>query len=188
VVCSWAKSAWRDINEHFQAYESEFYGPGDRALGASFFFMSCEQEIDEAGGQPDLYLERKLEFIAKLLRQFKSKKTTQDSPLGFGESGAQERLQSGLGDLMHEGSGYASQLAALRERGINDFTIVEASDLAWVIDAWLDEGFEWVRREKAELVGLLTPVPTPTQTRAIDVLPPLVERRGTELRDVFYRL
>jgi hypothetical protein len=150
--------------------------------------MSCEQEIDEVGGQPDLYLERKLEFITKLLSQLGPKKDRKDSTLGFDESGAQKRLQSELGVLMHEGTGYASKLAALRERGINDFTIVEASNLAWEIDAWLDEGFEWARREKPELVGLVTLVPTPTQTRAIDVLPPLVEQRGRELRDVFYRL
>jgi|BarGraIncu01121A_1022015.scaffolds.fasta_scaffold10380_3 hypothetical protein len=188
LVCAWAKSAWRALDDRFPASAGEFYGPGDRSLGSSFFYLSCEQEINELGGQTDLYLERKLELLTKLIDQFSPRKTKEDEALVLDAREAQKRLQSELGALMHEGAGYTSRLAALTGRGINDSTIIEASYLSGGIEAWFDEGFEWVRREKPELLGLLTPIPIPTPPRAIDVLPALVEKRGKELRDVFYRL
>jgi hypothetical protein len=98
------------------------------------------------------------------------------------------RQQIEWGELKHRGDGYAAHLAEIRERGIDDFTRLEAASIAEDVDAWFDESFEWVVRERRELSTYLTKIPTPTRPNAIDVIPPLLARRLDEMTAVAHRL
>jgi hypothetical protein len=72
AACKWGQGAWRVIGDHFSGYEQEFFGDGHLALGATGFALACQHEIERLGSSADTYLEKKLEFIAELLRKYDS--------------------------------------------------------------------------------------------------------------------
>lgn len=65
----WAQETWEMLGEHWPPHERDFFGPGSQALGRHGFWLSALEEMSGPGGRADSYLERKLEFLADLLRQ-----------------------------------------------------------------------------------------------------------------------
>jgi hypothetical protein len=64
----WAEETWLMLRHQFPADEAEFYGPGSRALGRTGFWLSADEEMNTHSA--DWYLERKLQFLATLLRRY----------------------------------------------------------------------------------------------------------------------
>lgn len=69
-ACKWGQGAWEVIEKHFSGHDQAFFGDGPLALGKHGFLLACQQEIEKVGGSADSYLERKLTFIAALLRRY----------------------------------------------------------------------------------------------------------------------
>lgn len=70
AACKWGEGVWRVIAEHFSGYERDFFGDGHLALGGTGFALACQQEIERLGGSADSFLERKLDFVAELLKRY----------------------------------------------------------------------------------------------------------------------
>jgi hypothetical protein len=69
-ACRWGHGSWQVVGEHFPGYESDFFGDGDLALGSTGFALACQREIERLGGSANSFLERKLVFIADLLKRY----------------------------------------------------------------------------------------------------------------------
>jgi hypothetical protein len=66
----WAHTTWKMLGEHFPGREAEFC-PYENKWRHSDFFLAVDEEA-VAMGSPDRYVEKKLVFLAELLRTYDS--------------------------------------------------------------------------------------------------------------------
>jgi len=70
AIYKWANATWETLGQHFPGRETGFC-PYAARWGHSSFFLAADEEA-VAIGSPDQYLEKKLVFLAELLRTYDS--------------------------------------------------------------------------------------------------------------------